>query len=144
MHPLIDGVTLSIIFLTTPPCNLISVLLQYFHGFIGRSTITNNILQVRVLLSDDRFNRCFYELSLIIRRRYNCYLWIFQFHAIIDLNYCCFTILAGLPTTVQPSGTSLKTTAPAPIVTLLPIRIGPKTVAPVIIFTLSPIIGRPS
>lgn len=43
--------------------------------------------------------------------------------------------------TVTLSGTSLTTTAPAPIFTLLPILISPNTFASQPIKTLSPIVG---
>lgn len=52
-------------------------------------------------------------------------------------------ILAGFPATTQLSGTSLTTTLPAPIITLLPIVIPPIIVTEAPQETLLPIIGRP-
>jgi len=46
-------------------------------------------------------------------------------------------------TTVASSGTSIVTTHPAPIFTLLPIFTGPMIFAPAPINTLSPITGDP-
>ena len=50
-------------------------------------------------------------------------------------------ILAGVPTAVAPSGTGFKTIDPAPILTLLPIRILPKIDAPLPTITLWPSFG---
>jgi hypothetical protein len=50
-------------------------------------------------------------------------------------------IRAGTPTTVQLSGTSFVTTAPAPIFTLSPILIPPMTIAPAPIKQFLPITG---
>ena len=56
-------------------------------------------------------------------------------------SYLRDSILAGLPTTIELSGTSLITTEPAPIVTFDPIFIPPiiDTLQPIV--TLSPIVG---
>ena len=53
-------------------------------------------------------------------------------------------IFAGTPAITTLSGNDLLTTAPAPIVTLLPIVIGPNILTPGPIYTLSPIVGTPS
>ena len=52
-------------------------------------------------------------------------------------------IRAGLPATMQLSGTDFVTTEPAPIITLLPIVMSPITIAPTPIDTLSPIVAVP-
>lgn len=58
-------------------------------------------------------------------------LWL-EYNALPNVPYYkVFTTLPGTPTTVAPSGISFVTTAPAPIVTLLPILTGPRIVAPV-------------
>ena len=54
---------------------------------------------------------------------------------------CQLIILAGTPTTVALSGTSLSTTALAPILELFPIFIAPSILAPEPIKTLLPISG---
>lgn len=50
-------------------------------------------------------------------------------------------ILAGTPTAVAPFGTSLTTTAPAPIFALSPMRMLPMIVAFAPMYTFFPIFG---
>ena len=50
-------------------------------------------------------------------------------------------MIAGTPTAIELPGTSHKTTALAPIITLSPIVMGPSSFAPAPISTLFPIIG---
>ena len=52
-----------------------------------------------------------------------------------------FTTRPGTPTTVDPGGTSLKTTLPAPIFELSPMVKEPSTFAPALIMTLLPMVG---
>ena len=52
-----------------------------------------------------------------------------------------FTTRPGTPTTVDPGGTSLKTTLPAPIFELSPMVKDPRTFAPALIMTLLPMVG---
>ena len=68
----------------------------------------------------------------------------FTRYLIVNIYYKYYSlnliILAGTPATIALSGMSCLTTAPAPIVTLLPILTGPRIVTPVAKKQSSPII----